>query len=172
MIVPRRSRRRRRLTATAVALYVNAAMLLGVLAVLLGRDGAPTLSSLPSARAADAPAMAGGGNIYVVPGQFSMSTFGIYLIDTDAQTLCAYKFDGAATNLRLIAARNYRNDRRLARYNTQPDPSEIEHLVELERNPGRRAGSRGGIETEDEAVGNPGRGGAPSPGKKLDGTDQ
>ena len=172
MIVPRRSRRGRRPTATAIALYVNAGLLLAILLALLGRDGAPNVSILPSARAADGPAMAGGGNIYVVPGQFSLNTFGIYLLDTDSQTLCAYKFDGQATNLRLIAARNYRHDRRLARYNTSPDPSEIEHLVELERNPARRAGTRRGVEGDPPVPGTGGRGGADEADKKLDGTDR
>ena len=168
MILPRRSPRRRRAAAATIALYVNAALLLGILAVMLGRDGAPNVSILPSARAADAPQIAGGGNIYVVPGQFSMSTFGIYLLDTDSQTLCAYKFDGAATNLRLIAARNYRHDRRLSHFNTSPDPREIEQMVDVERNSPRRAAGRGATGNDAAGHGH----GADDAGKKVGDTDE
>lgn len=146
MIVPRRSRPSRHRPAVVVALYVNAALLTGVLATLVFKD--TSLSVLPAARAADGPAMGGGGNLYVIPGQFSERRYGCYLMDTDAQTLCVYQFDGASTKLRLIAARNFRHDRRLSQLNTDPDPKEVEMMVETER-----SGRRGQARPQDTGIG-------------------
>lgn len=147
MILPRRSRRVRTRYAAgraiAVALYLNAALLAAIVVVLLSRDGG-SVSLLPAARAADGVAIGGGGNLYVIPGQFSANTYGCYLMDTDAQTLCVYKFEGAASQLRLIAARNFRHDRRLGHVNTEPDPKEVEQMVEVERSGVRRAAPAGG----------------------------
>jgi hypothetical protein len=140
MLIPRRSRRRQASRrAVVVALYVNAALMAAGIVTLLLRDGAPSISLLPAAHAADGPAMGGGGNLYLIPGQFSERTYGCYLMDTDAQTLCVYRFDGAATTLKLIAARNFRQDRRLGHLNTTPDPKEVEVMVETERAGVRRA---------------------------------
>lgn len=141
MTFPRRSRRR---NPVAVALYVNATLLLAILVALLAREN--SISLLPAARA-EGPAMVGGGSLFLIPGQFSERTYGCYLMDTDTQTLCVYKFDGAATSLKLIAARNFRHDRRLGHVNTEPDPKEVEKMVELER-----AGPRRGANDGDAAV--------------------
>ena len=143
MTLPRRLRRARRGRAVTIALYVNAALLAGILAVL-ARDGR-SVSLLPAAYAADGPAIGGGGNLYLIPGQFSERTYGCYVMDTDAQTLCVYRFDGAASTLKLIAARNFRHDRRLGHLNTVPDPREVELMVEAERAGGRR---RAGSDTD------------------------
>jgi len=145
MTLPRRPRRvRPGQRAVALALYLNAALLAVIAAALLTRDGSASISLLPTARAAEGPAMGGGGNLYLIPGQFSERTYGCYVMDTDAQTLCVYRFDGAASTLKLIAARNFRHDRRLGHLNTEPDPKEIEALVETER-----AGRRGQAGPQD-----------------------
>jgi hypothetical protein len=139
MTLPRRPRRvRPGQRAVAVALYLNAGLLALIAVALFSRDGAGSISLLPAAHAAEGPAMGGGGNLYLIPGQFSERTYGCYLMDTDAQTLCVYRFDGAATKLKLIAARNFRHDRRLGHVNTEPDPKEVEVMVETERG-GRKA---------------------------------
>jgi len=135
----RRTRRRR--NAVAVALYVNAALVLAVLVALLSRGGGPSISVLPRAFGAEgAQPIAGGGSLYLMPGQMSLNKFGCYVMDTDAQTLCVYRFDGAASKLKLMAARNFRHDRRLGHVNTEPDPKEVEVMVETERG-GRKAGA-------------------------------
>ena len=144
MMIPRRLRhprhnRRRSGRAIVVALYVNAALIAAGVATLVTRDGTASISLLSSAHAADGPAIGGGGNLYLIPGQFSERTYGCYVMDTDAQTLCVYRFDGAATTLKLIAARNFRHDRRLGHLNTAPDPKEVEVMVETERAGVRRA---------------------------------
>jgi hypothetical protein len=136
MTLPHPPRRRRAGRAVAIALYVNAALLVGILATMLTRDG--SISFVPAAYGADGPVMGGGGNLYLIPGQFSEGKYGCYVMDTDAQTLAVYRFDGASTTLKLIAARNFRHDRRLGHFNTSPDPKEVEVMVETERAGARR----------------------------------
>ena len=157
MMIPRQSRhprqnRRRSGRAVVVALYVNAALIAAGVVALVARDGS-SISLLPSAYAADGPAIGGGGNLYLIPGQFSERTYGCYVMDTDAQTLCVYRFDGAATTLKLIAARNFRHDRRLGHLNTTPDPKEVEVMVETERAGVRRAvtGQEGAADADAQA---------------------
>jgi hypothetical protein len=113
---------------------------------MLFRGGPGSIALVSAARAAE-PAMGGGGNLYLIPGQFSERTYGCYLMDTDAQTICVYRFDGAATKMKLVAARNFRHDRRLGHLNTEPDPRQVEVMVEAER-----AGGRAPAEPEDGAV--------------------
>ena len=132
-------RPKRRHNALPVALYVNAALLLAVLVALVSRGGSP-ISVLPRAFGAEpGQAIAGGGNLYLMPGQMSLNTFGCYVMDTDAQTLCVYQYYPGEKNtaLRLVAARNFRHDRRLGNFNTLPDPRDVEKWVEVERTRGR-----------------------------------
>ncbi len=145
----------RRRNPVVGALYVNAAVL-GVIGwMLMGRGGG-------SGRAANGGAMlgasgigasvamgqyqppiAGGAGIFVMPAQFSMNTWGCYLLDVDRQTLCAYEFFPGDKELRLIAARNYIYDRQLKDFNTAPSPVEVHRLVEEEKRSGRVIGSHG-----------------------------
>lgn len=155
MTLPRRSHRARLGRPVAVALYLNAALLAGILLTLVAKDGPASISLLPAAHAADGPAIGGGGNLYVIPGQFSLQRYGCYLMDTDAQTLCVYQFDGAGSKLKLIAARNFRHDRRMGHLNTEPDPREVEVMVEAERAGGRRGKAQGEDATDAESRGNP-----------------
>jgi hypothetical protein len=157
MTLARRSIRRRPGRAVAVALYLNAALLAGILLTMLSKDGYGSLSLVQTARAAE-PAMGGGGNLYLIPGQFSERTYGCYLMDTDAQTVCVYRFDGAGTKMKLVAARNFRHDRRLGHLNTEPDPKQVEIMVETER-----AGGRLPDETDTTGTGGTGAGAGTGP---------
>ena len=132
------TRPRRRRNAVAVALYVNAAILFALLVAVLSRSGGPSISGLPRAFGAEAgQPIAGGGNLYLMPGQMSLNKFGCYVMDTDAQTLCVYEYYAGDKALRLVAARNFRHDRRLGNFNTDPDPRDVEKWVEVERNRGK-----------------------------------
>ena len=128
-------RRSRNHNAILTALYMNAALLLAVVVVLISRDSTP--SFLSGAFAQEQQPIAGGGGVFVMPAQFGEKTFGCYLLDIDAQTLCVYQYAGADKTLRLIAARNFRFDRRLGNFNTFPVPKEVEQLVEKERDASR-----------------------------------
>lgn len=124
--------RPRRANPVTVALYVNAVLLAGVLIVLLGRD--TTLSLTPAALAQQQPPIAGGAGVFIMPAQFSSNVWGVYLLDVDQQTMCAYTVTGSPQQLKLIAARNFRNDRKLGNYNTGvPTPAEVKELVEKEQ---------------------------------------
>lgn len=125
----RRSRHNRSLL---VALYLNAALLLAVVVALVGRGSAPAF--LPAAYGASLSPqpIAGGANLYLMPAQFSQTTWGCYVLDIDTQALCAYRYrptnDG--TDLQLVAVRKISYDRKLSNFNTSPTPTEVRQLVE------------------------------------------
>ena len=93
------------------------------------RDG-PSL--LPAANA-QFPAVAGGGGVYLMPGQLETNVWGVYLLDTDQGTLVAYRYDAGSDRLQLLAARDIGPDRGLAAFNTFPPPEEVRRLVDIER---------------------------------------
>ena len=125
-----------RLTPTALALWANAAAMLLVAGALLGRGGGPSLpdfpSVLPAAYGQQQPMpIAGGGGFFLMPAQFSRYAWGCYVMDVDAQTLSAYKFDPAATELRLVAARYFGYDRRLKNFNSpSPSPEDVRKILD------------------------------------------
>ena len=118
-----------------VALYVNAALLLVIVTVLLARsNGAPAL--LPSAFGQNQAAIGGGAGVFIVPAQFSDTSYGCYIMDVDAQTICAYQYYGK--QLRLVAARNFRWDRRLAQFNSEnPTPDDVRRMIERQEQDAR-----------------------------------
>jgi len=112
-----------------IGLYLNAAVLSAVLVVLLSRNSVP--SFLSAAMAQTQAPIAGGSGVFVMPAQFAERTWGCYLLDADGQTLCAYQYFPGEKQLRLIAARNYRYDRKLTDFNTDhPKPQEVKELLE------------------------------------------
>ncbi len=125
--------------AISKALWVNALLLLAILVVLLNRNDAPRLPSLlPAAYAQQQLPIGGGAGVFIVPGQFSTNTYGCYLMDIDSQTLCAYQYMPAEKQLRLVAARNFRADRRLKNFNSpSPSPDEVQALLDQEANSNR-----------------------------------
>jgi hypothetical protein len=116
----------------ATALWANAALLAVILVVLLTRNGAPSL--LPSAYAQQQQNanIAGGGGVYIMPAQLAQNQWGCYLLDIDSQDLVAYLYSPADRKLRFVAARNYKYDRRLSNYSTEPAPKDVQKLLELE----------------------------------------
>jgi hypothetical protein len=118
-----------------IALYVNAALLLAIVVLLLSRSSG--LNLVPEAFGQRQLPIAGGAGIFVMPAQFSVNTWGCYLLDVDRQTLCAYEFYPGEHQLRLIAARGFLYDRQLQNDNTSPSPQEIQRLVEEEQQSNR-----------------------------------
>jgi hypothetical protein len=122
--------------ALTLALYLNAALLGGILLVLLGRGSMPT--TLSAAFAQNQLPIGGGAGVFIVPAQFSTNTFGCYIMDVDTQTICAYQYLPADRQLRLVAARTYRNDRRLQQFNSaNPSPDEVLDLLEQQQQAAR-----------------------------------
>jgi hypothetical protein len=134
-------RRPRRNNGLVIALYVNAALLLAILvAVISNGNGSRFPSMLPAAYAAPMASqpIAGGGGLYLMPAQFTDRNWGCYVMDLDAQTLIAYQWFNGEKELRLVAARSIRNDRKLQNFNTaKPTPDEVSKLLKLEET-GRR----------------------------------
>ena len=113
-----------------IALWANAVLIGALVIVLLTRSDAPVLT--PAAFAQTQIPIAGGAGLFVMPAQFSTNTWGCYVMDVDSQTLCAYQFLPGEKQLRLVAARNFKYDRRLGNFNTEPPPLEIKELGEKE----------------------------------------
>ena len=130
-------KRPRRRNPVAIALYVNAVVLVAILAVLLARGSNPPM--LPMALGQDQPAgIAGGNGVFLMPAQFSGSIFGCYIMDVNEQTLCAYTVSGSPPQLKLVAARTFRFDRHLKDYNPpSPSPREVQDLIAREAASGR-----------------------------------
>jgi len=129
------SRRRRRHGPLIHVLYVNAALLLAILVVLLMRGNGP---GTPAFGAPQMEPIAGGGGVFLMPAQFSINTWGCYLMDIDTQNICAYLYLPGEHQLKFVAARNYREDRKLKDWNTEPHPTEIARMNEI-----AKAGVRG-----------------------------
>jgi hypothetical protein len=131
-------RRPRRNRPVVFALYANAGLLLVVVMILLKGSGSSAL--LPAAYGAplSPQPIAGGANLYIMPAQFSPQTWGCYIMDIDAQTLCAYRYFPSATGdaLRLVAARKIAYDRKLANFNSdKPSWNEVKQWVEQASEP-------------------------------------
>jgi len=130
-------KRPRRRNPIAVALYVNAAVLVAILVALLARDSNQPMLPMAFGQAQQ-PMIAGGAGVFVMPAQFSGNLWGCYILDVDQQTLCAYNVSGSPPKLQLIAARDFRWDRRLRNYNTgTPSPQEVQDLIAKEAASGR-----------------------------------
>jgi hypothetical protein len=135
---------RRRQTSVALALYVNALLLGAILVALLARaDRSPFAPTIALAQdrggmpLAPQP-IAGGGGMFLMPAQFTVNNWGCYIMDVDQQTLCAYQFFPGEHQLRLVAARNFRWDRRLGNFNTDnPSPKEVQRMIEKEQDNAR-----------------------------------
>lgn len=102
--------------------------------MLLGVIAAGLLVSLGiSAAAAQSQPIGEGGkeSIFVVAGQISRETYGLYLVDYKNSTICVYQFTRKDRMLRLIAARTYAYDVQLDAYNTPTEmsPAEVRRII-------------------------------------------
>jgi hypothetical protein len=111
------------------ALYVNAALLLAILAVLLSRGRAALISPANAQSVPETP-IAGGNGIFVMPCQLHPEVWGCYLLDTQRQTLSVYEYRAGEKALILSAARNFRFDLDLKNYNTFPAWYDIQKAVD------------------------------------------
>lgn len=111
------------------ALYVNAALLLAILAALLSR-GRPIIVPPAGAQSAPEQPIAGGNGIFIMPCQLHPEVWGCYLLDTQRQTLCVYEYRAGEKALILSAARNFRFDLDLKNYNTFPAWYDIQKAVD------------------------------------------
>jgi hypothetical protein len=115
----------------AMALWVNAILLGGILVVMLSRGNGPTL--LPAAFGQNQPPIAGGAGVFIMPGQLGTNQFGCYLLDVDAKTIVVYQYEPQPHRLNLVASRGYDADRFLHDFSTAPPTAEIRRLVDREK---------------------------------------
>jgi hypothetical protein len=90
------------------------------------------LGTLVSAQAEPQPG--GYGNILAVPVQIGRDSYGLAMVDMATQTLWVYEVNSrgpAHKRLTLLAARSWRYDRLLQRYNTdEPTPEQVRMLLQ------------------------------------------
>jgi hypothetical protein len=115
------------------ALSANAVALALIAVALFSHGGSSLPDLLPSAMAQNQLPIGGGAGVFIVPGQFTTTSYGCYVMDVDAQTLSAYQYMPSEKTMRLVAARTFRHDRRLTNYNTAPPPMEIKDMVDKEQ---------------------------------------
>ncbi len=106
--------------------------------VLLGIIAGGLLVSLGMSAALGQTQPSGFGgkeDIFVVAGQISHKTFGLYLVDYKNRTICVYQFTGKDRKLKLLAARTYAYDVQLDAYNTPAEmsPAEVKSLVKQQK---------------------------------------
>jgi len=72
---------------------------------------------------------AGAGGAFIVAGQITRDTYGLYLVDTEHATMALYEYQPSSRKLRLLATRTYTFDVQLDEYNTELSPREVRELV-------------------------------------------
>jgi hypothetical protein len=78
--------------------------------------------------------MLGARGLYMMPAQLGPTTYGVYLMDVDSQTITVYRAMPDSSRFRLMAARSFRNDRFLEDVNNEtPTPKDVQKLVEAQR---------------------------------------
>ena len=127
---------------------VNAAMLLGILVVLIARSRGQVLSTAFADVPQQAP-IAGGGGVFVMPAQLHRDVWGCYLVDVDRQTLCTYEYRSGERALVLTAARHFRYDLSLKNFNTYPAWYDLQKMVDDEANAQRSTESKPPVENPE-----------------------
>ena len=123
--------------ALVIALYLNAALLAAIAVALFSGRNSSWLPAAYGAPLSPQP-IAGSANLYLMPAQFTQQTWGCYVMDTDAQTLCAYRYlpTGDGANLRLVAARRIAYDHKLSNFNSdKPSWNEVREWIEKGEEP-------------------------------------
>jgi hypothetical protein len=119
-------------SAVTVALYANAAVLLGILIVLLSRG-----RGLESSAWADSPPqipLAGGNGIFVMPCQLHPNVWGCFLVDVEHGTMCVYEYRSGDKSLVLTAARDFQYDLQMKNFDTFPPYYDMQKLVQDQNN--------------------------------------
>jgi len=117
-------------TLLTLGVYLNA-LILGLVVVVMWVRNVP--SNIAMAQPAAGLPIAGGGGLFLMPAQFAQNRYGLYIMDVDARTIASYEWEAGEKLLRLTAVRDFNFDRQLRQYNTFPLPSEVEKLVQIER---------------------------------------
>ena len=123
-----------------------------------GGMGEFMMDSAAYAQMTNAPAdrMLGAKGIYMMPAQLGPTSWGVYLMDVDAGTICVYRANPDTLRFRLMAVRSFRYDRYLDDFNNEgPTPKDIQKLVEQQRQRERLEGKKDDLKAAPEATTRP-----------------
>lgn len=88
------------------------------------------------------PSGSGGARgVFAFTGQLSKESYGVFMVDVDAGTIWCYRFSSGKNVLALVAARDWRYDRYLTNWSTEPDIDAIKSILEQQRSAARASGS-------------------------------
>lgn len=75
----------------------------------------------------------GARGVFAFSGPVTKGTNGVFMVDVDRGTIWCYELLSGDKQLKLIAARDWRYDRYLENYHTDPPPKVIQDLLEDQR---------------------------------------
>lgn len=114
---------------SVVAAWWLIAVSLAVLAVcqVLSLDGKGRMAFAQNAGAA------GARGVFAFTGQLCPEAYGVFMVDVDSGTIWAYRYECGNDKLKLVAARDWRYDRYLEKYSTEPSPEFIQQQLDVQR---------------------------------------
>ncbi len=72
---------------------------------------------------------AGAHGVFAFSGQVSKNAYGVFMVDVDAGTIWCYRFDQGGDKLKLVAGRDWRFDRKLENWGTEPPTDVIQQIL-------------------------------------------
>lgn len=98
-----------------------------IAAVLLLREGGQDVALAQSVNSSAAR------GVFAFTGELTKGTHGVFMVDVDAGTIWCYEFVPGKRKLRLVAARDWRFDRYLENFETEPPPEVVQEILEEQR---------------------------------------
>jgi len=104
------------------------------LVVLTVRAILPAGGSIDPAAFAQTVSSGGARGVFAFSGEIGKGVSGVWMVDTDTNTIWAYEYQAQKGCLRLAAARSWRYDRYLENYNgCDLPPDAVERMIEEQR---------------------------------------
>ncbi len=82
---------------------------------------------------AQQPTSAGSHGVFAFSGQLAKDAYGLFMVDVDAGTIWCYRYDANKNILKFVAARDWRYDRYLKDFSTEPTTDFIRQQLEQQR---------------------------------------
>jgi hypothetical protein len=84
---------------------------------------------------------AGAHGVFAFTGQLTKDSYGVFMVDIDTGVIWCYRYVSGKNVLQLVAARDWRFDRYLEDFSTEPPTSFVQEQVEAQRAAKLRASS-------------------------------
>jgi len=81
----------------------------------------------------------GARGMFAFTGQLTKDAYGVFMVDVDAGTIWCYRYMGGRNTLNLVAARDWRYDRYLTSYSTEPPIDVVKAQLDEQRAAARDA---------------------------------